>query len=341
MSSAYYPLSLSEKHLLQAALMEENGATAAWQRWRDQVDIEQIETSSYHVLSALYVNLAHHQISDPHMSRLKGIYRRTWYANQLRMKPLRNLLAALRSADVEVLLRRDLALVASCYSDAGARLIERFDLQVSLDDVRLAFEVLKQQGWQTDALPPQKGDRLWQPIRFRDPDYFSLFLHNSLFWSSPQFYTDRLLWENAIACQLSNIPVRSLSPVDQLLALSVIVNHDYTKQRRSPDPYPIVVLADAAVMVNVIVDSATATDDWIRLLSQAQRYEMILPLRYLLVELQQLFELDIPDWVLPNLRRMAISYHELLTYALLPKERALRAKAALVKMRQRWKDISR
>lgn len=111
-------------------------------------------------------------------------------------------------------------------------------------------------------------------------------------------------------------------------------------KQQPADPQPTIVLVDAAMMVRSISQVSESTSEWVRLLSQAQRYEMILPLRYLLAELQRLFEVELPEWVLPNLQRMAISYHELLTYKLSSESLSLRAKAELVKLRQRWKNLA-
>jgi hypothetical protein len=77
------PPSTMHPTLLQAAILREQPALDAWQKWRQSVDIETLDSESHHLLSTLYPNLVRHGVEDPHISRLKGVYRRTWYVNQL------------------------------------------------------------------------------------------------------------------------------------------------------------------------------------------------------------------------------------------------------------------
>ncbi|MFM5969685.1 MAG: hypothetical protein ACKO9X_03730 [Dolichospermum sp.] len=73
----------------------------AWQDWRDSVDIETLDASSYSLLPQLYQNLLAHGVDDTEMSRLKGIYRRNWYANQLKLKSLKAILSSLKDIGIE------------------------------------------------------------------------------------------------------------------------------------------------------------------------------------------------------------------------------------------------
>ncbi|MGC1307363.1 MAG: nucleotidyltransferase family protein [Phormidesmis sp.] len=338
----YYPLTQTQKWLLQAALMEQDGSTKAWQQWRDRVDIETLDSDSHHVLSALYPALSKHRVDDPHIARLKGIYRRTWYGNQLLIKQLTMVLQALEAVQVEVLVIGEMALLATCYADYGARSLAHFDLLLSPLAVPTALKVLQQQGWHNLDFNPDARSQAQQsvsaPLRFQNADAFSLCLHNHVFWAKPQAYTDKQLWQTAIATSINGVAARVLSPVDQLLFLCLAINQQSGSEaigRKQKQPFYC--LADATQMIRAIGSEA----EWVRLLTQAQRYEAILPLRYLLLELQQLFNIALPEWVMPNLQKMAISYHELLSYRLCPNDKLLRLKAQMVKFRQRWRKSTR
>ncbi|MHC5833634.1 MAG: nucleotidyltransferase family protein, partial [Nostoc sp.] len=78
----------AQELLLQASLLKEKAALTAWEQWRSSVDIEVLDAESYVLLPQLYQNLLAHGVEDPHMARLKGIYRRNWCANQLQIKAL-------------------------------------------------------------------------------------------------------------------------------------------------------------------------------------------------------------------------------------------------------------
>ena len=69
--------------LLQAALMQGKETIDAWEAWKSTVEIAQIDQGSYRLLPLLYKNLRDHGVEDPWADTLKGVYRSTWYKNQL------------------------------------------------------------------------------------------------------------------------------------------------------------------------------------------------------------------------------------------------------------------
>lgn len=324
-SGSLYALSHPHKCLLRAALMQDSQALNNWQQWRNQVDIETLDSDSYHLLSALYPKLLQHRIEDPHMGRLKGVYRRTWYANQLLIQQFKAVLQAFQAVQIDSLVLGEMALAATCHPDYGYRPIYRFDLLVPVDQTLAAIAAIDQLGWIRYGAEPTVGERLYSPIEFHNGCHFQLRLHNHLFEAVPQAYTDQQLWINAIAISIGGISTLAISPVDQLLHLCLQINRE--QKRR-----PIYGLADATAIANAIQSEA----EWVRLVTQAQRYEIILPLRYLLIELQALLPASLPDWVIPSLRKLAISYSELLNHKLLSDNKPLLLKAQIVQLRQQW-----
>ena len=74
--------------LLRAALLEGEAALSAWQQWQAEADLDHLDYGSFRLLPLLYQNLQRHQIKHPWLPTLKGIHRRTWYQNQLRLQSL-------------------------------------------------------------------------------------------------------------------------------------------------------------------------------------------------------------------------------------------------------------
>jgi hypothetical protein len=227
-----------------------------------------------------------------------------------------------------------MALVSTVYPDYGYRPVYRLDLFVPCSQTLAALDRLQELGW-TNSYRPQPGERLgktplplWRTTSPEDTLSVPIYLHNHLFQAEPQSYTDERLWGDAIPTEIGNLTTLVLSPIDQLLHLS-LQNNRQEKQR------PIYWLADAATLVN----SLSAEAQWVELVTRAQHYEIILPLRYLLRELQAVLNLSLPDWVLPSLNRMAISYYELLEYNLASDRKLLLLKAQLLRAQQRWKQL--
>jgi hypothetical protein len=325
-----------QRVLLQAAILEKQSALEAWQQWRNRVDIEKLDSGSHHLLSLLYPNLIRHGIEDSHLSRLKVVYRRTWYANQLLVKSFGSILQGLQTAGIRSLVIGEMALVSTCYSDYGHRPLYGLDLLIPCPQTLTAIDTLQNLGWTIpSSYRPQPGERLWKkPLYFCQPTSpdnalsVSINLHNHLFRGEPQTYIDEKLWTNAVSTQIGNFSTFVLSPVDQLLHLCLKNNREQ-KQR------PIYWLADAALLLKTLSEES----DWVRLVTQAQRYEIVLPLRYLLSELGEVLNLSPPTWVLPSLNQMAISYYELLEYNLASDRKLLLLKAQLLRLRQRWKQL--
>src|SRR5574341_997684 len=80
-----------QRLLLRAALLADGDALDAWQAWKSEADFDQLDYGTARILPLLYRNLTFLQIHDPFLRRLKGIYRRTWYANQLTLRDLAGL----------------------------------------------------------------------------------------------------------------------------------------------------------------------------------------------------------------------------------------------------------
>lgn len=322
------------RSLLRAALLSEQSVLDAWHQWRDSVDIETLDPESHHLLSALYPNLIRHGVESQHTNRLKGVYRRTWYANQLLSRSLASIVQALRQAGIESLALGDTALSYSIYPDYGYRPVYQFHLFVLQGQTENAIKTLRSLGWETLTYTAQPGNRLWKkPLQFWQTSPSNeilavpLYLHNHLFRAEPQAYTDDRLYRNARSIAIAGVPVLVPSSIDQLLHLSIENNQQRNKR-------PIYYLADAATLIR----SLAGEEDWVELVMRAQRYEIILPLRYLLRELQDVLDLLIPDWVLRSLQQMAISYYELAQYNIAGDRPLLLLKSRLVRLRKRWQE---
>jgi hypothetical protein len=291
-----YKLTQTQKLLLQAALSQGQTALTAWEKWQSSVDIEVLDPQSHVLLPQLYRNLLAHGVEDPHMARLKGIYRRNWYANQLRLKPLKILLSHLKNAGIEAIVLGDAALCS--WVDETYRPISHLHLLVQSAELERAIQQLTSLNWQVATATT------YQFIHLQDDQENSLYLQGRIFWAIPQDYVDEQVWQYAIPRE-SNLAC-ILSPTDQLLD---VCTKTFVKSR-SPE---ISGIADALMLIQQAGDYL----DWMRLITQAQRYQMILPVRNMLILLQQVLQVSIPTWVIPALWQMPIAQTEWLNYQVL------------------------
>lgn len=87
-----------QKLLLRACLLEGKETTEAWSEWRSRVDIQVLDRGSLRLLPLLYWNLKRHGVNDPLIDRFKGIYRFSWYKNQMLFQAMEALLASFHPA---------------------------------------------------------------------------------------------------------------------------------------------------------------------------------------------------------------------------------------------------
>jgi|GEM_PF-1712866 len=313
-----YRLTFEQTLLLKATLLRGQTALSAWKQWKNCVDIEILDGASYALLPQLYQNLLVHQVEDPHMGRLKGAYRCNWYVTQLQLKSLDTALTALAKTGVNTIALGDAAL--HCY-DRDRPIISGY-LLVHHDQLDLTYETLTQTGWAAPA--PAPGSASLQ-LQGRQKNW--LYIQTHLFWGTPQEEIDQAVWHYSIAPpsqqEVSLLLALLPSPTDQLLDICVrtfLINSTLS----------IHGLADAYLLIQTLGNAI----DWRRLVAQAQRYRLILPLRNLLVALQQVLQPTIPDWVLLVLRGLPITPQELLTYQVLAEDWPLWVRSQLLLKQQ-------
>jgi hypothetical protein len=284
--------------LLQAALCQGDTALTAWERWQSAVDIEALDCHAYQLLSQLYQNLLAHGIADPQMARLKGIYRRNWSADRLQLQYLDRILTDLQQIGIEAIVLGDVARAQiGTYCQ-----ISSFELLVRAPDLVRAIDRLTALDWHSHAPGAPTS------IHLQDDRHRSLYLQGRLFWAIPQAHTDDLVWHHATPRQ-NNLVGWQLSATDLFLHLSAqIFFNGATLQ-----------LGNIAATMKLMQPDGDL--DWLRLVAQAQRYQLILPVRNTLLLLERVVQISPPEWVLPALWQMPISQVEWLKYRVLAGDR--------------------
>lgn len=124
-------MNASNQKLLQAVLLPDSEGLAAFQQWRTSANLDALPAEQYPLLPLLHGRLTTWQVEDPWLGRIKGIYRRTWYANQLALNTLAELLAALAAAGIPAVIGGGAALALTCYPEPAARPIYNPEVFVS------------------------------------------------------------------------------------------------------------------------------------------------------------------------------------------------------------------
>ena len=284
-----------QQTLLRAALLQGDDALCAWEDWKANSNIDNVDPGSFRLLPLLYRNLASHQNTDALMPKLKGIYRQTWYKNQLLFREIGQVLNAFQLAGIETLVLKGAALNVLYYKDAGLRPMQDFDLLVRLKDQARALQLMNTLRWELNVKAPHG----WS---FKNGAGREVDLHWHALAQCCKEHDDDDFWAGSVPAQVAGVPTRALNPTDQLLHVCV---HGVSWNEVPPVRW----IADASMILKA------DPIDWNRLVAQAQKRELILTLRESLNYLRKLVDAPVPAPILQALGALSVSRTEQWDYA--------------------------
>jgi putative nucleotidyltransferase-like protein len=267
--------------LLRAALLEGEDGDAAWRELRPSFRLDDVDPASIALLPLLHRQLERRGTDDPLAPRLRGVYRRTWYVNQLRLDGLRGVFHALREAEADPLVFNSWELPVRYYGDLGLRPAAALHVLVRPDRVGRAKEALDDDRCHVHTRLFSEFEDAASGIEPEDP------------------------WEAAIELDAGGVATRTLGPADELLSVCL------SGARTTSSP-SILWIADAMAVLGV----AASELDWDRLLRQARRIRATLRLRDALVFLRDELEAAVPAGVVAALEAMPTTRRERIAHRL-------------------------
>ena len=293
--------------LLRAALLNGREAIDAWSEWKSCVDIDDIDLldpGSYRLLPLVYRNLNNQRVEDPLMMKLKGIYRLTWYKNQMLFHTIANLLRSFHKAGIETMVLKGAALTFFCYKDYGLRPMNDFDVLIHTGQALQAVHLLKELGWQPRNFEPSEDYiSVSYSHGFVDNSNRELDLHWHLLSQNRNEGADDAFWEGAVLTKVHDIPVYLLNTTDQLLHICVhgAKWNDIPSFRWVADAF-------------MVMKNALSEIDWNRLITQAKKRRLILPLKDTLNYLRDSFDAPIASKFLQSIKDIPVSKIDRIEY---------------------------
>jgi hypothetical protein len=168
--------------VLHAALDPAPAACAAWQRWRQLVDFDDVDHGSSRLLPLVYRNLGADAFDPEVAGRLKGLYRRSWSHNQLIFKRAADAIAVLETAGIETLVTKGASLAILSYGDVGVRPMDDVDVLVPIEHTTAAIEALSAAGWSPDHDDPLAWTQVHHSLGFAGADAGNVDLHWFSLW---------------------------------------------------------------------------------------------------------------------------------------------------------------
>ena len=283
--------------LLEAAIGSPDVARAAWSEWQEQNELDDVDFGAQRLLPLVYRHLVELGVDDPDLGRLKGLYRRSWYRNQIVFRWAGEMLETLRAAGLETMLLKGAALSTLYYRDPGVRPMDDVDILVRSEQAEAALDVLEEAGWAPVTQVPRE---VFLTVRHAEqlsrPDGAGVDLHWNVLWQPGR---DDDFWESAVEMTIGGEPTRALCPSDQLLHACV---HGAAW---NPLP-PIRWVADALT----VLDGASDVIDWERLVAQARARRATVALSGELAYLSERFGAAVPASVVEELSLTRARLHE-------------------------------
>lgn len=272
-----------QEWLLRACLLRGQPAIDAWEHWRRNTVFDDLDWHSQRLVPLLYRNLADQGVRDPALNSYKGIYRRTWYLNQLNRRPVTALLKQLHALGVRPLLLKGAALIEHYYRDPGLRPMGDFDVLVPEAQAEAVLARLAAWGWQP----------VDDYVRYHSRDYQNaagqrIDLHWHALHSCCEAGADDDLWAGAVEADFAGLSVLILQQADLLLN---VCEHATLQGWRHGGKAPIWWVADAAT----ILRRSWSPADTQRLLEQTEKRRLFLGLRAALGYLQHLLPELLPE----------------------------------------------
>jgi hypothetical protein len=149
----------SDELLLRVALSPPSEAAPMWSRVGPAVELRALESSSHDLLPLLYRTLVAAGVEDRRLALLKGVYRRTWYSNQLLLRRAGEALGELGRKGIAASVFGGAALGLLHYRELGARAMWDTRIAVRPASVERARTVLSAVGWDLRCLSSEDGER--------------------------------------------------------------------------------------------------------------------------------------------------------------------------------------
>lgn len=286
-----------EEFLLKAALMEPPASILAWEKWIGSTDIDQIDYGSQCMLPLVTNNLRSQGFSHPALTKFKGIYRQTWYRNQMHMTELASVIKDLHKAGIKTMVLKGVALLVTYYKDFGLRILGDIDLLVEPQDFSSSIQIVLDLGWEPENdldKFTEENLRYVREIHFFRQNGVGLDLHSHILFENPNAAAESDFWRAAAPITIRDQQSSALNPADQLLHLCVHgLKWDALPSFRW--------VADC-----VLIQRAEPYIDWDRLICQSEKWGVVTTMKVALHYLAQQLDAPIPDDVLTNINQLTI-----------------------------------
>jgi hypothetical protein len=292
--------------LLEICLLRDpEAARRAWKKWKERVDLDDLDPSSFRIMSLVYRRMVELGIDDPDAGRIKGLYRYHWTRNQLAWRGKDRILRTLGDMGIDTLLLKGAALSRTVYPEPATRGMHDLDILVPVSGAKPAMDLLRSEGWIAQHFAADQTIELFHGCSFVHPEFGELDLHWHAMRSGCRVDSDDALWAAVRPIVANGIPTKVLCPADLFLHAC---EHGMNPSHVSAMQW----MVDATF----IIRHSPAPFDWERLIDQARKFRLVIMVRRTLGYIRDHFEPSIPAEVIRRLNSTPTSPRDHFAYLL-------------------------
>lgn len=297
--------------LINASLSSGEEALESWKRWTGLIDVNRIDQASYRLVPLAVHNLEKEGIKDPFLTRFRGLKKKTWYKNQILFKTLKEVLLLFHKNRISTMVIKGAALIPLYFKDLSIRPQNDVDILIRPERVPSASRILKKSGWNIKGKPKKGIKKEALVVRpaatFEKGTISSIDLHWHAVKECIYPEADHGFWNHARSMKIDGIDASVMSPTDQLYLTCIHAS----RHQANWEPLPSVTWITDCVY---ILRGSYNEIDFQRILDQAQKHNLVLPLRIAFDYLNQKFDGTFPSKFMNRLKKTkisAIEYNEL------------------------------
>jgi hypothetical protein len=249
--------------------------------------------------------LALHNVDDPDLPRLKGVYQFSWYRNTMLFTDAAELLRTLSSADIPTMLLRGAAIAIGYRRDVGIRAMNDMDVLVPPGELDRALSLARASGWHPPlAAQPLERRIAAAPVRNVDGRVVRLHWQPSANLSLPGTRWDEL-WQRAVPIRVRDTATYMPSAADHFV-------HACVDGARANSGSSLRWIADAMA----ILSAPSAELNWDIAVAEARRLRVSLLLSDALRYLEQTLDAIVPRLALSALRSTPATFRDRMAHRL-------------------------
>lgn len=277
-------------------------AAQSWKKWTARVNLDDLDPASFQIIGLVSLRLVELGVDDPDSVRIKELHRHRWTQNQGALRGKTALLRSLQRVNIPTMLLGGAALARTVYPEASARGLSDTRIAVPASEVTRALQALEEEGWSAPAFDPVRSLKHSAGCVLIHPTHGEAMLH----WRVLPRYNrngQEAWWRAAQDFAYEQTPTHIPGPADHFL---------YACESGLRFPSGLQWLADCTFLIR----RSGLRLDWLRIIKQADRFQLSLHTRGTLVYLRRHYEDSIPPEIIAEFGRASVSLENRIDYFL-------------------------